>query len=228
MTEVRIEGASAAPKKSVLAGQMATGASALVDYGDDAGVETPVEGTTLDALRLMCQEMLNLEHEIATRQEATKKLEKQLADLQENRLPKVMEQNQLPEFRFKDARTGIETIIRIKDDIRVQLPTKPKGKAFVADEEARQPVYAWFRLNGQGSIIKKVIEIPAPHLTDDQVAAIILHVKTLDPDLDAGVLEAIDPQTLKATVKRIREEGKLQLPEAIKVTPIKQAKVFAK
>lgn len=226
MTEVRIEGASAAPKKSVLAGQMAKGG--VVDYGEDAGVETPIESMTLDALRTMCQEMLNLEHEIATRQEATKKLEKQLADLQENRLPKVMEQNQLPEFRFKDARTGIENIIRIKDDIRVQLPTKPKGKAFVKDEEACQPIYMWFRANGQGSIIKKVIEIPAPHLTDDQVSAIIIHIKNLDATLDAGVLEAIDPQTLKATVRRIRDDGKLQLPEAIKVTPIKQAKVFAK
>jgi hypothetical protein len=140
---VSIEGKSAAPKKSVLAGALAK--TGPVDYGEDAESNKPVESVTLDALRTMCQEMMNLESEILERDLATKKLLKQLADLQENRLPKVMEQSQLPEFRFKDARTGIETIIRIKDDIRVQLPTMPKGKAFVADPVARKPIYEWFR-----------------------------------------------------------------------------------
>jgi hypothetical protein len=226
MTAVSIEGKSKAPKKSVLAGALAK--AGPVDYGEDAEANKPVEGVTLDALRTMCQEMLNLEAEIATRNEATAKLTKQLADLQENRLPKVMEQNQLPEFRFKDARTGIETIIRIKDDIRVQLPTMPKGKAFVRDPEACKPVYAWFKSNGMGAILDKEFVVPVRHLTEEQIVMLMTQVKELDPTLDGAVVEDINAQTLKATVKRIREEGKLQLPEAIKVTPIKQAKTFAK
>jgi hypothetical protein len=226
MSAVSIEGKSKAPKKSVLAGALAQGKP--IDYGEDAETSKPVEGVTLDALRTMCQEMLNLEAEIATRNEATKKLEKQLADLQENRLPKVMEQSQLPEFRFKDARTGIETIIRIKDDIRVQLPTMPKGKAFVRDPEACKPLWGWFREHGMSALLIKEVVMPVRHLNDDQIGMLIAQVKELDPTLDAAVVEDINAQTLKATVKRIREEGKLQLPEAIKVTPIKQAKTFAK
>lgn len=226
MSEVRIEGKSKAPKKSVLAGALAK--AGPTDYGEDAETSKPVEGITLDALRTMCQEMVNLETEIETRNAATAKLVKQLADLQENRLPKVMEQNQLLEFRFNDARTGIVSFIRIKDDIRVQLPTMPKGKAFVADPEARKPVYAWFRANGMSALLDKDFVIPVRHLNDEQIAMLAAQVKELDPALDIAVKEDINAQTLKATVKRIRTEGKLQLPEAIKVTPIKQAKAFAK
>jgi hypothetical protein len=78
------------------------------------------------------------------------------------------------------------------------------------------------------ALLDKEFVVSAKHLSDEQLAMLSQQVKELDPDLDVAVKEDMNAQTLKAQVKRIRAEGKLQLPEAIKVTPIKQAKAFAK
>lgn len=216
-----IEGAVApAPKKSSLSGMLAKDDQA---YGDDAGA-APVSKDSLPALRALAEEMLTLEREVARRAKMWEEAVADLADVQENRLPKLMEANELNNFGFIDKTTGRHLTIKLDSKWRVQLPTIQVGKKFVRDEAACKPVYDWFRQIGLSGIIKKVVEVPAGLMPDDQVGALMESIKEQFPELDPGLIEKIEPATLTSQVTKLKDDGK-NIHEALRVTPIKRAVV---
>lgn len=222
-----VKGASTPKRKTVLTEALAKKPEAAVDYGEDAGNAAPVTEDTLATLKTLAQQLLDTAREVDEKEAALRAATKRHDDIAETTLPKIMEQHGLEKFEFFDTTTGLKIIIKRDDKLRVGLPTKKVGNRWVADDEARLPVWAWLREIGQGGVIKKNIEFPVGQFPDESVAQIVALVKAQFPDIDAAVLEKVEPPTLTALVMRLRTAGQA-VHEAIKVEPVKRAKVVAK
>lgn len=222
---VRVKGATVPRKASKIAGLMG-GVSDKQDYGADAD-KVAVTEDGLAALRALAAELVTAEREVELADAEAKRKAQVLADIQENRLPKMMALYDMKRFDFNDTTTGLTHIIKYIEDIRVQLPTRKEGNKFVADPIARLPIWAWLKELGQGGVVKKVVEMPVGFMKDEEVADLMASIKKENPTLDIGLTEEVHAGTFKALVKRLREEGKA-VPEAVKVTPFQVAKVVAK
>lgn len=220
---VRVRGASKAPKVAAVNAVLAKADSKDADYGDDA-VKPAVTADQTLAITALAQELVTAQREVTVREDALKKAEKALADIQENRLPKMMQQYNMWRVDFTDESTGLKQIIKRTEDVRVSLPTRKDGNKFVADHEARKPIWAWLRDDGQGGVIKKTIEVATGRYPDERAAALMDHIKNFDKTLDPGLSEKVEPATLKALIKKMREAGK-NIHEAIRVEPFQIAKV---
>lgn len=222
-----IIGASTPARDTVLTSALAK-TKKEVDYGDDAGSEgEAITNDTLDALRRLAQEVVDGERDVEVKTETLKKAAEALATVQEDRLPKLMQQHGMERFDFVDTTTGLKQTIKLDDKLRVAMPTMKVGNRFVADVNAARPIYAWLREIGQGGSVKKTVDIPAGLVADERIAMLMDHIKNFDNTLEPGLTEKIEPATLTALVSRMREAGQ-NVHEAIKITPVLKAKVSAK
>lgn len=186
-----------------------------------------VTENTLDALRNLAQLVVDGEREVEEIAKKLKKAAESLAEIQEGRLPKLMQQHGLERFDFIDNTTGLKQTIKIEDKLRVSMPSTKVGQRFIVDVAACKPIYAWLREIGEAGSVKKTIDIPAGLIADERLIALMEHIKKFDESLEPGLAEKIEPATLTALVTRLREGGK-NIHEALKVTPVLKAKVSAK
>lgn len=220
-----VETTAPVEKPTVLSTALGAGSQ---DYGDEDGEQArDVTEDTLAALQRLAQEVVDGERDVEAKEKALKAAAASLAEVQENRLPKLMQQYGLPKFDFIDGVTKLKRTIKLEDKLRVAMPTKKIGNKFVADIAAARPVYAWLREIGEGESIKKNVEIPAGLMDYEKVVNLMDHIKNFDNMLEPGFSEKIEPATLTALVTRLRKDGK-NVHEAVKVTPVFKASVSTK
>lgn len=226
---LRVTGATPVKGKTFLAGQFATGP---VDPAAYAGFDTakPVAGDSLAALQSLAQELLTESKAVVDAARVLAEARDRLADVQERRLPDLMERHSLPKFEFVDRTTGCTLIIKLDSDKwRVSMPPMKdeQGNPIPDNEEKRKAVLTWLREIGNGGSIKKNVEMLVGQMADADVAALMVEIKTLHPLIDMGLIERIEPATLTALVNRLLKAGK-EVHESIQIKPVRQAKVVTK
>lgn len=215
---LNLTGASAAPKASKLAA--ALGGDAAHDYGDDGKVQAT--GQTLEAVQALAAQQITLQKAVADAEAALKKAKEDLADVEERRLPALMEQYNLPEFKFLDTTTGI--VHTIKLDKGKYFVTMPPNEPENAGK--RREIYQWLRTVGLGGIIKKTMQVPLGLVGDNESAALLADFKAAHPDLDPGLEEKVEAATLKSRISKRLVEGK-EVHKDINVKPCYRAVVKA-
>lgn len=193
-------------------------------YAADAEGEKAVEGDSLTVLRALAEELFNTERRIAKLTQELADEAKGLGDIQEKRLPDLMDRHNMPSFQFFDVTTGITHTIKREDKWRVSMPAnKPEnfGK--------RKLIFDWFRSPdiGLAGVIKKGVVAAVGTRSDEFVGGIIAKLKQEFPDLDVSVEEKIEPATLTAQVSRLKDAGK-NVHEDLNVAPLRRAVVSAK
>lgn len=220
---LKVEGASEAPKKSALAGQIAGKGADLSAYEQFAQPEA-IEGDSLESLRALAQELLSLERGLVTAQAAAVKAAKDLAAVQEDRLPKLMEKHSLKKFEFKDATTGITRTIEYIEKWRVAMPPK-SGKTMDPQWRSKHDaIFAWLGEIGKAGIIKKEIVASLGLMADDKASDVLKAFKEKNPELDVAFEKYIEPATLTALVSRMKDAGDT-VNEFVKATPVNEARV---
>lgn len=223
MTILKVEGAIEAPKPSPLAGQLAGSTADLTAYDKFAKPEA-VEGNSLEALSALAQELLIRERELVAAQAAAVKAAKDLADVQETRLPALMEAHSLKKFTFLDKTTGVTRVIELIEKWRVSLPPK-QGKT--ADPQWRtkhDAVYNWLVSIGKGGVIKKELVASLGLMDDEQAAEVLTDFKTKHPDLDVAFEKFVEAATLTSLVSKMKDNGEA-VNEFVKVSPVHEARV---
>lgn len=225
--DLKISGATKAPRKSALASQFsAKDASA---YAADAERVT-ISGDSLQVLQAMAEELLTEERAVKTAAAELQKAIARLYDVQEVRLPNLMERVKLPKFEFYDRTTGLTLIIKFESEKwRVTLPSlKDKdGDPYPEAETKRANIYAWLREVDLGAIIDKDMTVPLGLEADDRVAEIVTAFKATFPELDPAVKEGVNQKRLQAAVSRMLKAGKA-VHEDLVVQPIRRAVVNKK
>lgn len=227
MSDVTVTGATRGKAKaSALAKQYGTGAAA--DYAADSS-EQAVSEDSLPALQALAEELLNEERGVADCVAALKKAVDRLADVQEKRLPDLMEKFGMEKFYFLDKTTGLRRVIKLESKWRVSMPPlkDDEGNHYPENEVKRKAIYEWFRGIGLAGIIKKDMLVPMGLVPDAVAMEIMAEFKETHPNLDPGLSEKIEPATLTAQVSRLKDAGKA-VHEDIVVKPLRRAKVTNK
>lgn len=211
-------------KKDMLAGQFATGAEDAAGYAAYSTKEAVGEDS-LTALSGLACELVGCERELALALMKVVTCQKALADVQEKRLPDLMEKHGLPKFDFIDPVTGLKrTIELINDKYRVSMPPKSGKTADPQWEMKHEAIYAWLQDEGQGSIIKRDMEAPLGLMSDDDAAKIAAKFKEDNPSVDVSLKKYVEPATLTALVTKLKVAGK-NVNEYIVTKPVREAKV---
>ena len=219
---LRVEGASTAPKPSVLAGQLATGTIDPKAYGgyEDAAVE----GNSLEALRALAQELIGCARGLAEAEAGVVSAREKLADVQERRLPTLMEKHSLKKFDFVDKTTGATRQIALIEGWRVSLPAK-QGKTMDPQWRTKHDaIYDWLGEIGSAGIIKKELVAALGLMPDATVAAIVAAFKKENPEVDMAFNKFVEPMSLKALVTKRKDAG-VEVHEFINAKPMFEARV---
>lgn len=219
---LRVEGATTKPTESFLQQRIGGPADESAYAADAAADERPVEGDSLAALQALAQDLLNRRKKVEDLSAEVTKANDELADVEERRLPDMMELYGLPKFEFFDATTGTTQIIKLERKWRVSMPgNKPEN------EDKRKNIFEWFRTIGLSGIIKKTMEVPMGLVSDEKAVEIVMEFKKLHPDFDPGLSEKIEAATLTSQVTKLKDAGK-NVNENIKVEPLRRAAVKTK
>lgn len=231
MTEEILKVAGSVPrtnKKSSLAGQLANASSDVSAYEGDS-TSTPIEGNSLSALQALALELITKTHAVARAGQALQDALDALEEVQEHKLPDLMEAHSLPKFEFYDKTTGQTTVIKLEDKWRVTMPPlrDKEGNFYPENEQRRRDICQWFRDIGKGAVVKKELKVPMGLVSDEFALEVMTAVKAKYPDLDPGLVEDIHQKTLEAQVRRMKNDGK-EIHEAIVCQPIRKATVTPK
>jgi hypothetical protein len=222
---LKVEGATKARRQSPLAGQLATNGVDVSAYAADSS-GTALPGDSLKALQALAQELIDAEGEVLRKARALQVAADALSDIQERRLPDLLEEHGLPKFEFVDKTTGNHYIIKLETGWRVQMPPlrDKDGNEFPENLEKRKRIFEWFRSIGKGGIIKKEMTVPMGLMPDGDAVAIMTKLKELYPTLDPGLTEEIHHSTLKSQVRQLKDKEET-VHEDIICTPIRKAAV---
>lgn len=167
-------------------------------YGDLAPTMAPESGN-LDTIRGMCIELLEAQSEVARITAELEKANDTLKDLRERRLPEMMEQNELPEFVFRDKATGARMSVSVGEEVRVSLP-----------KDNREAGYKWLTKMGLEAIIKRTIEISVGQGKGAKAKAkkvLSAAKKHVDRKLSGRFNEKVEPATLRSQIIQQMEAG---------------------
>lgn len=224
---LKVEGATKPRRRSSLAGQIA-GKVDTSAYEADSD-QSPVSGDSLTALQGLAQELLDREADVGRAGRKLKEAMEALEDVQERRLPDLLEEHNIPKFEFVDRTTGIRYSIKLDTNWRVSMPPMKDedGNPLPENFAKRKNVFAWAREIGQGGSVKKNAEVALGLVSDEFAVKFITEIKKNYPNLDPAITEKIEPATLTAMVRRLLEAGK-SVCEDLVVKPVRRAKVTEK
>lgn len=215
---LEVVGASVPAKpKSGLAGMIAQAGAAEPEAGGDMAA---IPDETIAGLRALAIEMIAAQRVVEQREADLTAARATLADIEEHRLPDLMEANDLPRFDFIDKTTGQRVLIKFESKWRVTMP----GKTEPMNEPIRRDIFAWLREKGKGGVIKKVVEVSAGTRSDEHMIALMDHIKNFDNALDPAILENVHASTLTSVISKMKDDGE-NVHEGIRVDPVRRAKV---
>ena|ERR1700676_3607302 len=154
----------------------------------------------LETAKRLTLEMLGAQVRVKAAEDELKAATAALADVQENRLPKLMEELELPEFTTTLA-DGARVKVSCDEVIRVSIPAG-KGKGSKANADNRPAAYNFFRSIGQGGVIKKEMAANLGIRGDNVVCDMVAKFSELFPGVDVAVTEKIEPATVTAVIKK--------------------------
>lgn len=174
--------------------------AAYIDSSADA-----VSEDSLAVLRALAVELMDKERAVEDAKEVLSKAEQDLAVIQEKRLPEMLDQAGLPEFKFIDEASGATMTIKVGNDYYVSQPK---------DKEQRKKGYAWLISIGKKGIIKETVEVPVGRDASKLAKKIAAAVKKIDKTLDVGFSQKVESSTLRSTIIGWLESGQ-NVPEGL-------------
>lgn len=227
MSDLKVEGATKRRVKSGADSQLASGIDTSAYEADSSG--PALQADSLKALQSLAQELVDAEAEVQRRARSLSQATEALADIQEKRLPDLLEEHGLPRFEFVDRTTGDHYTIKLETGWRVQMPPlrDKDGNEFPENLEKRKAIFEWFRSIGKGGIIKKEMSVPMGLMPDAKAVEIMTAFKEANPTLDPGLTEEIHHSTLKSQVRKLKDEDE-HVHEDITCTALRKAAVQRK
>lgn len=178
-----------------------------IDYSDYSGSE--LGENALASLRDLALQQHNAELEVAMAEAALTQARERLRLISEVKLPEMMDELGVPEFKTKD---GLK--ISIKENIYTSMGRSDEEKAAALD---------WLESNGHGHLIKRTVEVPFSKGQDKD--AIELEQSLRDQGRRAAFRRKVEPMTLKSFVVEKLEAG-TEIPlDVFKVTRMRTSRV---
>src|SRR5258708_2356458 len=123
----------------------------LSGYEAAADLSSKVSVNDLTRAKALAMSMKSAEVRVANCEDDLKKAKAYLASIQEDLLPKLMQELELPEFTVEDKETGARIVVSLEEEIRVSIPSGGKSKG-VKGPDNRPAAYAFFRGIGLSGI----------------------------------------------------------------------------
>ena len=161
----------------------------MLDFESVAGELQNLEEDGLSRVATLVREQLALERRIADLEEELKKIQKQLVDVAENKLPEALAEHGLTRLSMED---GSE--INVANFYGASIKEEKKKEAF-----------DWLRDNGYEDLIKNQVSVSLGRKEDELASDLVetLRSRGFDPIQKTWV----EPMTLKAFVKEQVEKG---------------------
>lgn len=145
----------------------------------------------LMSISALAEQQLTLETEVDQIEDVLKVKKAELRRIQENVLPDAMMAANVRDFTL-----GNGAKITIKEDISISVPKKRMDE-----------ITGWLRDEGHEAMIKNEILVAFPPGTDNMVGEV--RGKAEELGLTTLAITTVHSATLKAMIKRAREDGKL-------------------
>ena len=156
-----------------------------------------IDQTGLETVAELLREQLKLEELISSMEETVKINKEHLRKLSGETIPEKMAELGMTSTTMYDG-----SKVEVVEDIYVSIPKDPqKSKA----------CYEWLEDNGLGVIIKNQVGISFGKGEGNKAHHLQETIKEMG--LIPEVKVSVHPSTLKATVKKLHEEGKLSVPD---------------
>ena len=164
------------------------------DYEDYQESDAP-SASGIERIDVLVSEQLEAEQEVERITEELKEAKKRLEQVANKDLPDLMETLNLTMFQTKSGFT-----IKIKEDLRHSLPKSRKATGL-----------AWLKDNQCGDIIKNVVSVPFVVGQEEKAQELLEQLRTMYGPM-ASLDGDVASQTLKATLKRLLDEGTVEVP----------------
>lgn len=164
----------------------------------------------LKEVNRLANQLIDKEALIAEKQEELRQLQTEYRQIAEVDLPTVMEEIGMADFTLSDGR-------KVEIDVSFHASIT---------EANRAAAFKWLRENNRGGIIKRAVSMEFGKGEDDKAQKYVDWLKKKYPDREDKIkdAESVHPQTLKAFVREMMEEGE-ELPESISVFRKTEAKI---
>lgn len=175
---------------------------------------------SLQMVRALAQEMRDAERHVERKSAELAAAVDRFKDVAEVRLPRLMEENDLPSFTFRDKVTGDEHIIEIHSRVDASIPKE-------VSLEERERVYLFLEEHDRGGIIKHDMIVALGLRNREFVTQMLSKFKDTFPDMDAAVGRKVEAATFSKAIRELIEEG-VELPGAINIHRQYRARVVEK
>lgn len=195
----------------------------------DADSAPAIGDNSLTMVRALATEVLSCERAVEDAEAALAAAKKRLADVQEQRLPDLMEANNLPEFKFNDENTG--KTVKIKLDAKITASPvcehrpRPNAPACAA---CKDRLHKWLVSIDEGGAIKHEVIIPAALLPQKSIDSLMNRVRKLRKGIEPCEEKRVEAATLSSIISKRSEAGKDVDQSIVKVNRLRKAKVEAK
>lgn len=196
MLRARVEG-----KHEMVFADRAVDSAAYEDHASE-----PISEQSMDMLRALVREQRSLQDNVDRLDAELRAAERALAEVQEQRLPSLMEANGLESFNFVDE-TGRRFTVKTGERVfaSIKCPHKLRKTDSVCDA-CRSVVNQWLVEIGSEGVIKNEVVAPfGPGSDEDAQLAVRLLQHHLN--IEAGISKRVEPATLRAIVETRLREG---------------------
>jgi hypothetical protein len=156
-----------------------------------------IDQTGLESVAELLRDQLRLESTIESTEEQLKNYKEQLRKLSGEVIPGKMAELGMTSTTMMDG-----SKVDVVEDIYVSIPKDPQKSA---------ACYEWLEDNGLGDIIKNSVGISFGKGEGNMAKHLQETIKEMG--LIPEVKVSVHPSTLKATVRKLHEEGKLSVPD---------------
>ena len=156
-----------------------------------------IDQTGLESVAELLRQQLKMESEIELSEATLKDLKEKHRKLSGEIIPAKMQELGMTSTTMTDG-----SKVDVVEDIYVSIPKDPEKSA---------ACYEWLEDNGLGDIIKNSVGISFGKGEGNMAKHLQETIKEMG--LIPEVKVSVHPSTLKATVKKLHEEGKLSVPD---------------